>query len=98
KANHQWKWSLFDQNHWGYPSLMDCMRRTLTSNPSMKIFVGCGYFDLATPFATAEYFIDHLDIPNLDVQMEYYDGGHMYYTNPKARAKFKQDLTQFYRQ
>lgn len=96
KANNQW--NFFDHNRWGYPSLMDSMRRTLTSNPSMKIFVGCGYFDLATPFATAEYFMDHLDIPNLTVQMEYYDGGHMYYTNPQARAKFKQDLTRFYKE
>lgn len=91
------KWNHHDYNAWGYPNLMSALRRVCQTNSSMKLFVGCGYFDLATPFATAEYCIDHLDVPNLSVQMEYYEGGHMYYTNPKARIKFKQDLTRFYR-
>lgn len=95
KANAEWNYH--DYNEWGYPNLLSALRRICVSNPSMKLFVGCGYFDLATPFATAEYCIDHLDLPNLSVQMEYYEGGHMYYTNPKARAKFKQDLIRFYR-
>lgn len=92
-VHKQWK---FNNNEWGYPNLMSGLRRALISNPTMKIFVGCGYFDLATPFATAEYCIDHLDIPNASVQMEYYEGGHMYYLNPSARVKFKQDLIRFY--
>ncbi|MBX7066790.1 MAG: hypothetical protein K1X28_06125 [Parachlamydiales bacterium] len=94
KANA--KWNHHDYNEWGYPNLLSGLRRACVSNPSMKLFVGCGYYDLATPFATAEYCIDHLDVPNVSVQMEYYEGGHMYYSNPKARVKFKQDLTRFY--
>jgi carboxypeptidase C (cathepsin A) len=93
-VHKQWKFNSHDC--WGYPNLMSGLRRALLSNPSMKIFVGCGYFDLATPFATAEYCIDHLDIPNTSIQMEYYEGGHMYYLNPSARIKFKQDLIRFY--
>jgi carboxypeptidase C (cathepsin A) len=92
-VHQQWK---FNHNEWGYPNLMSDLRRALISNPSMKIFVGCGYFDLATPFATAEYCFDHLNIPDASVQMEYYEGGHMYYLNPSARVKFKQDLIRFY--
>jgi carboxypeptidase C (cathepsin A) len=92
-VHKQWK---FNNQEWGYPNLMSGLRRALISNPKLKIFVGCGYFDLATPFATAEYCMDHLDIPNAFVQMEYYEGGHMYYLNPSARVKFKQDLIRFY--
>lgn len=90
------KWNYHSYNSWGYPSLMNALRSSLASNPAMKVFVGCGYFDLATPFATVEYCIDHLDIPEANVQMEYYEGGHMFYSNPQARGKFKQDLIQFY--
>lgn len=91
------QWDYWNYNEWGYPNLMDALRRACFGNPSMKIFVGCGYFDLATPFATVEYCFEHLDVPDISIQMEYYEGGHMYYTNPKARIKFKQDLTRFYR-
>lgn len=91
------KWDYWDYNFWGYPNLMEGLRSALTVCPSMKVFVGCGYFDLATPFATVEYCLDHLDVPNSHIQVEYYEGGHMYYFNPKARVKFKQDLIRFYR-
>jgi carboxypeptidase C (cathepsin A) len=92
------QWNYRNYNFWGYPNLMGALRKALVINPSTKIFVGCGYFDLATPFAATEYCFDHLDVPNISVQMEYYEGGHMYYLNPSARKKFKQDLTRFYEQ
>lgn len=92
------EWDHHNYNKWGYPNLMSALRRSLFNNPSMKLFVGCGYFDLATPFATVEYCIDHLDVPEIEVQMEYYEGGHMFYLNPTARGKFKQDLIRFYKE
>lgn len=91
KVNMEWNFQA-----WGYPNLMNCLRRSLSNNPEMKIFAACGYYDLATPFATMEYCLDHLDVPNISIQIEYYEGGHMYYLNPKARVKFKQDLIRFY--
>lgn len=90
------KWDYRDYNLWGYPNLMSGLRNALLNNPNMKVFVGCGYFDLATPFSTAEYCLDHLEIPHASIQIEYYEGGHMYYLNPSARVKFKEDLIRFY--
>lgn len=90
------KWNFWDYNRWGYPNLMNGIRNGLVANPHMKIFVAAGYFDLATPFAATEYSFDHLDFPDASVQMEYYEGGHMFYLNPSARIKFKQDLIKFY--
>ncbi|MBU6447129.1 MAG: peptidase S10, partial [Verrucomicrobia bacterium] len=91
------KWRYRNDEPWGYPNVLSALRQVCKTNPSMKLFVGCGYFDLATPFASVEYCIDHLDVPHLNLRMKYYEGGHMYYTNPKARAQFKQDLIDFYR-
>ncbi len=93
KVNEEWDFK--DYNEWGYPNLMNALRQTLIANPSMKIFVACGYFDLATPFAAVEYCMDHLDVPKTKIEMNYYEGGHMFYFNPEARIKFKQDLTRF---
>jgi carboxypeptidase C (cathepsin A) len=93
-VNRQWNYS--DWCQFGYPSLMNALRNGLAANPKTKFFVGCGYFDLATPLATAEYCFEHLGIPDASIQIEYYDAGHMFYTKPSARKKFKQDLIQFY--
>ena len=90
------QWNFRDYNTWGYPNLMGGLRNALATNPKMKLFAACGYFDLATPFATVEYCFDHLEVPNPSLQMEYYEGGHMFYLNPTARTKFKQDLIRFY--
>ncbi len=92
------RWNFRDYNPWGYPNLMGALRRALQRSPSMKLFVGCGLYDLATPFATVEYCFDHLELPEVSLHLEYYEGGHMYYLNPSALKKFKQDLIQFYKE
>ncbi len=89
------KWDF--QKKEGYPNMMESLRSALSVNPALKVFVGSGYFDAVTAFAATEYCFDHLEVPNASVQMEYYEGGHMYYLNPFARKKFKQDLIRFYR-
>jgi carboxypeptidase C (cathepsin A) len=88
------KWK-YEYSHWGYPSVLDALRRSLIVNPEMKVFMACGYFDLVTPFAAAEYWIDHLDVPGR-IDIGYYEGGHMFYLNPKARVQFREDLGRFY--
>lgn len=93
-VNRKWDYKQF--NTLGYPNMMEDLRSAIAINPSLKIFVGSGYFDAVTPFAATEYCFDHLEMPHASVQMEYYEGGHMYYLNPFARKKFKQDLVRFY--
>jgi carboxypeptidase C (cathepsin A) len=92
-------WKFDTYNEVGYPNLMKGLRQALVTNPQLKIYIGCGYFDCATPFAAMEYSIDHLNLPDplrANIQLEYYQGGHMYYFNPTERVKFKQDLIRFY--
>ena len=86
-----WNYSCY-----GYPNMMDHLRKSLILNPDLKIFTACGYFDLATPFAAAEYCFKRLHLPLDIVTFGYYEGGHMFYTNPAALKKFKNDLIQFY--
>ena len=70
----------------------------MTHNPFLRVFVGKGYYDLATPFFAAEYTFDHL---SLDVSLRghlsggYYEAGHMMYVHQASLAKLKQDLAQF---
>lgn len=95
--NVNYNWNYHDYNPWGYPNLMHALRNALECNPTMKLFVACGYYDLATPFAAVEYSLDHLYKSDASIQVEYYEGGHMFYLSKKAREKFKKDLIHFYK-
>ena len=72
----------------------------MRQNPSMRVLVQQGYYDLATPHLATEYFIDHLDIPDeLRANIEYatYEAGHMMYIHEPSMVKFKEDLARFLR-
>ena len=74
------------------------LAHTMIQNPNMRVLVQQGYYDLATPYGATEYFIDHMDIsPELrdNIQLEYYEAGHMMYIHPPSREKFSADLAEF---
>jgi carboxypeptidase C (cathepsin A) len=69
-------------------------------NPRMRLLVQQGYFDLATPYGATQYFIDHLTLPpelRDNIEIQYYEAGHMMYVHPPSMAKFKRDLARFLR-
>lgn len=81
----------------GYPNTMNCLRNSFVINPSMRVFVACGYFDLATPFSATEYCFRRLHLPcENNLTFGYYEGGHMFYTHLNALKEFKKDMTNFY--
>ena len=81
-----------------YVNVAETLRSAMNQNPFLRVFVGKGYYDLATPFFAAEYTFDHL---SLDESLRghlsggYYEGGHMMYVNLPSLAKLKSDLAQF---
>ncbi|HEX4831311.1 MAG TPA: hypothetical protein VH478_09500 [Trebonia sp.] len=75
--------------------LAAAMRR----NPALSVLVMGGVFDLATPFAGAEFDISHLHLgpvlrPN--VQFSWYHSGHMTFVDGEAIAQMSADLRDFY--
>jgi carboxypeptidase C (cathepsin A) len=81
-----------------YPNTIVDLSQAITMNPKMKVLVQQGYFDLACPYRTVEYALDHLDVgPALrgNVSIEYYDAGHMMYVHPGSMQKFKRVLAAF---
>jgi carboxypeptidase C (cathepsin A) len=92
---HPWDYSKF-QNQ--YVNVAETLRGAMTENPFLKVFVGNGYYDLATPFFATEYTFDHLELdPSLQdhVTMGYYEAGHMMYLHQPSLAKLKADLASF---
>ena len=84
-----------------YLSVSDSLRQAMTQNPDLRVFVACGYYDLATPFFAAEYTMSHLGLePGLrdHLKMGYYEAGHMMYINKPSLIQLKEDLVKFYQQ
>jgi carboxypeptidase C (cathepsin A) len=74
------------------------LAQAMTLNPKMKVLVLTGYFDLACPYRTVEYAIDHLAVApavRSNVAIAYYDAGHMMYVHPPSMQKFKSDVAAF---
>ncbi len=95
KANEQWS---FAQHENRYVEVAETLRKAMTSNPYLKIFVANGYYDLATPYFATEYTFNHLGLdPSLqqNIAMGYYEAGHMMYIHQPSLAQLKQDLVTF---
>jgi carboxypeptidase C (cathepsin A) len=81
-----------------YVNVSDELRRAISRNPYLKVFVANGYYDLATPFFATEYTFDHLGLDTTlmdNVSMGYYEAGHMMYVHQPSLVKLKDDLAAF---
>jgi len=70
----------------------------MSQNPSMKVWVVAGYYDLAIAYSATQYAVRQLMIdpalrPNLSLTT--YEGGHMIYNNEPSRKQFKIDFETF---
>ena len=66
----------------------------------MRVLVASGYYDLATPYFAADYSVDHLGIPahvRANIEVSYYDAGHMMYVRKADHEKLKKDVARFYK-
>ncbi|MCI0521849.1 MAG: peptidase S10, partial [Chloroflexi bacterium] len=84
-----WDYSAFQGR---YVEVGETLRRALTANPAMRLFIANGYYDLATPYFATEYTFNHLGLdPSLrpNVSMEYYEAGHMMYIHLPSLQQLK---------
>ncbi len=73
----------------------------ITDNPSLQVFIGCGYHDLATPAEGIQSSVRHIQLPDElrgNFHWGFYDGGHMMYTNLPSLKKLSADITGFIQQ
>jgi len=74
------------------------LNHAMLQNPHMRLLVQQGYFDLATPYGATDYFLNHMTLPDEirnNIEVQYYEAGHMMYVHPKSMLKFKEDLANF---
>ncbi len=93
-----WDWKLpgrRDTN--AYLTVAPYLGRALRENSGLRIFVGQGWYDFATPFFAAEYALTRTGIPQDRVRFHYYDAGHMMYVRDEDRRKLSDDVRAFIR-
>jgi carboxypeptidase C (cathepsin A) len=89
-----WNWNTNN----GYADTSIPMKDAMAKNPYMKIFIGAGYYDMATPFYAAEYTVSALNLdPALrrNITFAYYEAGHMMYIERNSLRKLKGDAAAF---
>ena len=82
------------------PSTAGTLRRALSENPNLHVFVANGYYDGATPFFGTEYTFSQIGLNSEfedRISMGYYEAGHMMYINFPSLKKFKNDVAGFIR-
>lgn len=82
-----------------YLNVAESLRDAMTKNPALKVYVGSGYYDFATPYFTAKYDVEHMFLrpeTRSNVRHHFYTSGHMYYINMPDMIQFKKDIDSFY--
>jgi len=92
-------WS-YDQHQNQYVNVAETLRKAMSINRYLKVFVGNGYYDLATPYFATLYTFDHMELDESlrdNISMGFYEAGHMMYIHLPSLEKIKKDLSDFVR-
>jgi carboxypeptidase C (cathepsin A) len=93
-----WDWRIAggrDTN--AYLTVAPYLGKAMRENSGMRIFVGQGWYDFATPFFAAEYALTRNGFPQDRIEYQYYDSGHMMYVRDEDRRKLSADIRNFIR-
>jgi carboxypeptidase C (cathepsin A) len=97
KVNREWNWGSAAQ---GYVNVSDTLREAMSRNQHLKVFIACGYFDLATPYYAAEYTVNHLGLEPVlrnNIVFKHYESGHQLYTRMRSLKKMTNDVAGFFK-
>jgi carboxypeptidase C (cathepsin A) len=78
------------------PDLANAMK----INPTLKVQLNAGYFDLATPFYQGVYEMHHLPMPAKlqgNIEYKFYDSGHMVYAKDSSLRALHDNVAGFIR-
>ena len=78
----------------------EMLRKAMTVNPYLRVFITEGYYDAACDYFTAQYVFSHLDLNGElkdRIVFGFYESGHMMYIHKPSLVKMKEDLSGFIR-
>ncbi len=92
---HPWSYADFENE---YVNVAETLRKAITTNPNLKVYVANGYFDLATPYLATRYTFKHLSLDKSllsNIRMGYFEAGHMMYIHIPSLVKLRGELVDF---
>ncbi len=92
-----WDWRIGGRDANAYMNVTPYIGQALRENSGLRVFVGQGYYDFATPFFAAEYALSRTGIPQDRIEYQYYGAGHMMYIRDEDRHKLSADIRAFIR-
>jgi carboxypeptidase C (cathepsin A) len=82
----------------GFPNVIPDLAAAMKYNPNLHVMLNSGYYDLATPFYTADYEMHHLPIPpelQKNIETHYYESGHMVYAHLPSLKELHDNVAAF---
>jgi carboxypeptidase C (cathepsin A) len=91
----EWDWGV---QRGGFPDTAQSLKDAFDKNPFMKLFIGSGFYDLATPYFGTQYTINHMDLnanEHKRITLGFYGAGHMMYIQDQSLGELKKDVGAF---
>jgi carboxypeptidase C (cathepsin A) len=92
---YPWSYAEFENE---YVNVAETLRKAMSTNPHLRVYVANGYYDLATPYLASRYTFNHLGLDKTllgNLRMGYFESGHMMYIHIPSLKKLKGDLVGF---
>jgi carboxypeptidase C (cathepsin A) len=92
---NEWEWG---SAAGGYPDTAQSLRSAFDKNPFMHLFVGSGYYDLATAYFATQYTLNHMGLTaaqHARISLGYYSAGHMMYIQDESLSHLRKDIGAF---
>lgn len=81
-----------------YPNVMQALAQAMIFNPTMKVMLNGGYYDLGTPYYQGIYEMQHLPMPaslQKNIEYKYYHSGHMVYLQQESLVALHDNVAKF---
>ena len=80
------------------PNVLPDLAIAMKQNPTLKVMVNGGYYDVSTPYFAGKLEMRHLPIPaslNGNIEYRYYESGHMVYAHPPSLKALHDNVADF---
>jgi len=97
-ADNIGKWNFKRRGFVGFPNVMNDLAQAMIYDPSLKVMLNQGYFDLGTPYFEGEYEMRHLSMPvslQKNIEFDRYYSGHMVYLHPESLKQLHDNVARF---
>ncbi len=82
------------------PNVLPDLAAAMKQNPTLKVMVNGGYFDVSTPYFEGKMEMRHLPVPpalQSNVEYHYYQSGHMVYVHQPTLVQLHDNVADFIR-